>query len=216
MDYPKKLLEEIQENSRGFQLEGFLSGRGPKDATAMLVGEAPGRTEIETHIPFSGQAGKELDAELAAANLKRDDLYITSVVRSRPYRIKKRIQKKTGETIESRPNRTPTQAEIKAHAPLIDYEIEQVQPPIIATMGNVSLKRLVGKGYTISNCHGQVIEQPILQISNDRSTYVKTDKHFKILPLYHPAAILYNRSLKEIIAADWATLFNLIHDYKGD
>lgn len=214
MDYPSYLLKEIEEKSKDFKLEGFLSGRGPTNATALLVGEAPGRTEIETKVPFSGQAGKELDAELAAANLNREDLYITSVVRSRPYRVKKRVQKKTGEMIESRPNRTPTKAEIKAHAPLIDFEIEHVKPKIIATMGNVALKRLVGNQYTISSCHGQLIEEPLLEISDDRSTYNMTEETYSIFPIYHPAAVLYNRSLKEVIAEDWAKLFDLIRTVK--
>lgn len=210
MDYPEHLMKEVREQSQGFNLEGFLSGRGPTDAKAMLVGEAPGRTELETKRPFSGQAGKELDAELKRVNLKREDLYITSVVRSRPYRIKERINKKSGERTESRPNRTPTKAEVRAFAPLIDFEIQTIQPKIIATMGNVALKRLLGNHYSISDCHGQELQLPVLHISEDRSTYIESEETYTLFPLYHPAAVLYNRSLAETIAEDWHTLFDLI------
>lgn len=65
MEYPTKLKKEIMEQSKKFQLEGFLPGRGAEDAAIMLVAEAPGQTEIKTQIPFSGQAGKGLDKALA-------------------------------------------------------------------------------------------------------------------------------------------------------
>lgn len=213
MEYPLHLMAEVKEKSKFHQLEGFLSGKGPTNAPLMLVGEAPGKTEIITKVPFSGQAGKELDNELAKVSLSREDLYITSVVRSRPYRIKKRINKKTGYIEESRPNRTPTKAEVKAFAPLIDFEIQTIQPNIIAPMGNVALKRLLGNQYTVSNYHGQILTQPIYQISEDRSIYEKTDESYTIFPIYHPAAILYNRSLKEVITEDWYALFQLVKEY---
>jgi DNA polymerase len=213
MKYPTELMEEIKEKSAPYKLEGFLSGNEPLHATAMLVGEAPGKTELETKVPFSGQAGKELDAELAHANLRREDLYITSVVRRRPYHIKERINKKTGAATVSRPNRTPTKSEVKVFAPLIDFEIQTIQPKIIAPMGNVALKRLLGNQYAISTYHGQVLEQPILKIMADRSNYELTEESYLIFPIYHSAAVLYNRSLKQEIEKDWHSLFQLIKKY---
>lgn len=209
MEYPLHLLDEVKEKTESFQLEGFLAGKGPENAIAMLVGEAPGRTELVTKVPFSGQAGKELDAELDKANLSRNALYITSAVRSRPFRIKTRIDK-NGSIITSHPNRTPTNTEVMAFAPLLDFEIQKIQPKIIAPMGNIALKRLLGNQYTISAYHGQILNLPIFKISEDRARYEKTKESYTIFPIYHPAAILYNRTLKEVIAADWSHLVELI------
>ena len=211
MGYPTHLLDEVKKNSKEFQLEGFLSGNGSPQAKAMLVGEAPGQTELVTKLPFTGQAGKELDNELEQAGLSREDLYITSVVRSRPFKIKKRVNK-DGTVSESRPNRTPTKAEVLAHAPLIDYDIQHIKPKIIAPMGNIALKRLLGSPYTISAYHGQVLNDSIFQLSDDRSTYVKSTERYIIFPLYHPAAVLYNRSLADVISKDWRALFELISE----
>ena len=77
MNYPKKLAEPIIEQSKAYQLEGFVPGQGPLHPKLMIVGEAPGRTEIENFIPFSGQAGKELMASLALVGLTREEVYIT-------------------------------------------------------------------------------------------------------------------------------------------
>ena len=78
MQYPKELATAVQQASRSYPLEGFVPGQGPLHPKLMIVGEAPGRTEIENFIPFSGQAGKELMKSLALAGLTREDVYITT------------------------------------------------------------------------------------------------------------------------------------------
>lgn len=108
MQYPKELATAVQQASRSYPLEGFVPGQGPLQPKLMIVGEAPGRTEIENFIPFSGQAGKELMKSLALAGLTREDVYITSAVRSRPYSVKERINKRSGAHEIVHPNRTPT------------------------------------------------------------------------------------------------------------
>ena len=133
----------------------------------MIVGEAPGRTEIENFIPFSGQAGKELMASLALVGLTREEVYITSAVRSRPYSIKERINKRSGAHEVVHPNRTPTK-EVLLHAPLLDYEIQKVDPPLIATVGNIGLQRLLGNRYSITNVHGQPIRSAIQQLNAEK------------------------------------------------
>ncbi len=72
MQYPKELAIAVQQASRSYPLEGFVPGQGPLQPKLMIVGEAPGRTEIENFIPFSGQAGKELMKSLALAGLTRE------------------------------------------------------------------------------------------------------------------------------------------------
>jgi len=204
VDYPNNLKKEIINQSKKFQLEGFLPGRGAENAMVMLVAEAPGQTEIKTQIPFSGQAGKGLDAALERIRLQRKDIYMTSVVKSRPYSVKKKGEKR------SYPNRTPNKSEVRLFAPLFDYEIKTVQPQIIVALGNSALKRILGNQYTVSKYHGKKLEQPIYQLSNDNKNYEETEKKYFIYPMYHPAAILYNRNLKETINKDWDHLSTVI------
>jgi len=206
MEYPSQLKQEIMEKSKEFQLEGFLPGKGAENAEVMLVAEAPGKTEIEKQVPFCGQAGKGLDAALDRIDLHREDIYMTSVVRCRPYSVKKKGEKR------SYPNRTPSKTEIRLFAPLFDFEVVTVQPKIIVAMGNSALKRLLGNQYNVSNYHGQTLRQSILKLSKDRKTYEETQKDYMIFPMYHPAAILYNRNLKETMANDWDRLSELIQE----
>lgn len=220
MNYPKELAYPIQESSKAFPLEGFVPGQGPLDPQIMIVGEAPGRTEVENFIPFSGQAGKELIKSLALAGLTREDVYITSAVRSRPYHTKERINKRTGAHEIVHPNRTPTKKEVMLHAPLLDYEIEQIDPPIIVTVGNIGLQRLLGNQIVIKNYHGQLIQSPIQQSDSEGSGYHWTNKPYQIVPMYHPAAIFYNRTLAETIEKDWRGLTKFLmpsttHDKPG-
>lgn len=108
MKYPKELVEEVRKRSEGMKLEGINSGSGPKHPLLMLVGEAPGRNEIVNNIPFSGDAGKELNKSLEQLGLTRDEVYITSAVRSRPYAIKKTFSKRENKEVTKYPNRKPT------------------------------------------------------------------------------------------------------------
>lgn len=209
MNYPKKLVEIVEQKMHGHQLEGFLSGKGPKNAVLMLIGEAPGETEIKTNIPFSGRSGKKLDGWLAQAGLNREDIYITSAVRSRPFSIKQQRNKKTGLVETKYPNRTPNKAEVLAYAPLLDYEIQTIQPKILIPMGNTGLKRLLGNNYTISAYHGKLLQLPILTYEKDQ--LVSTNDLYIIFPIYHPAAVFYNQKLETIIQHDWYTLAKVIN-----
>lgn len=210
MEYPVELVEFVNKRSQNFNLEGFVSGQGPLYPKLMIVGEAPGRKEIENFIPFSGQAGKELMACFTSVNLTRDDVYITSAVRSRPYAIKERINKKTGTKEIIYPNRTPTKKEVLAHAPILDYEIKQVKPKLIAPVGNIGLKRLLGNQYNISNYHGQIIQHPIQILNETMDDYIWSKEDYTLVPLFHPAAIFYNRKLEPLIKSDWQVIGNLL------
>ena len=97
----------------------------------MLVGEAPGKTEIDTHIPFSGQAGKELMQALSSTGLTREDVYITSAVRSRPYRVTHRINKRTQQTETVYPNRTPTRLRTDGNPAKINCDTWKYWPATI-------------------------------------------------------------------------------------
>ncbi|EJR03944.1 MULTISPECIES: uracil-DNA glycosylase [Bacillus cereus group] len=202
IEYPDHLVKQVRERSATYQLEGFLSGQGPRNPKLMFVGEAPGETEIHNGIPFSGRAGKHLMEFLERIHVTREEVYITSAVRSRPYKWREK-RERNGEIIQKRYNRTPNQGEILAHAPLLDYELELIQPPVIVTLGNIALQRLVGKNNKITDVHGELLKQPVQQLKDSSGTeFIWTEKEYNIFPTFHPASIFYNRSLVELIYED--------------
>ncbi|CAM3293635.1 MULTISPECIES: uracil-DNA glycosylase [Saccharibacillus] len=206
----EELIRECLHRSASYDLEGFLLGQGAIPAQIMFVGEAPGATEIVEGRPFTGQAGKVLEEYLKKIGLTRQDIYISSAVRSRPFKDKVVAGTAPGkEPRISRSNRTPTKNEVLAHAPILDAEIELVQPRVIVPMGNIGLHRLIGSHETISSLHGKVLEGPIQrleEVSDPHSRYVFGDRSYSIFPLYHPAAVIYNRSLEAVIERDLTAL----------
>ncbi|WEV70306.1 uracil-DNA glycosylase [Lactobacillus sp. ESL0785] len=207
MKYPKWLIEKVQLRSQGMKLEGLNEGAGPKHPALMIVGEAPGRDEIVSHVPFHGSSGKELMKSLALIGLGRDDVYITSVVRSRPYTTKKVFSKKENKEVIKHPNRKPTKKEMLAHAPFFDYEVAYAQPKVIVTVGGTAIERLLGAGHSISKEHGQIIKNtPILQLNQQETGYEWSHEKYTVAFQYHPAAIFYNRKLTEDIKQDWLAL----------
>lgn len=211
MRYPDKLLVEVKERSRGMKLEGINFGAGPVHPKLMIIGEAPGREEIESLIPFHGASGKELMKSLASIGLKREDVYITSAVRSRPYSVKRVFSKKENKEVIKCPNRKPTKKEILAHAPLLDFELQYAQPKIIVTVGTTALSRLLDHKYEISKVHGKIIKNTsILELNSKKDGYVWSKEKYTVIPQYHPAAVFYNRKLTDTIAQDWLNIKPLI------
>ncbi|MGE7882523.1 uracil-DNA glycosylase [Bacillus sp. NPDC094077] len=212
MEYPNHLIKQVKERSAPYQLEGFLSGQGPENPTFMLVGEAPGETEIHNGIPFSGRAGKYLMEFLERIHVTREEVYITSTVRSRPYKWREK-RERSGEIIQKKYNRTPNQGEILAHAPLLDYELEHIDPKLIVTLGNIGLQRLTGKNKKITGVHGQLLKQPIQKLKDMQSTeFIWTEKEYYIFPTFHPASIFYNRGLLEFIREDFAKVKQFLNE----
>lgn len=214
IQYPENLLAEIKEKMAGHRLAGFTPGQGKVRPEIMLVGEAPGRHEEVHNIPFSGASGKELMKMLASIGYEREDVYITSVVRQRPYSVKHVVDKKTGEEMEKQPNRTPSQKEVLAFAKLFDWELGQVQPQIIVPLGNTALHRLLGPKSNIGQLHGKVLHQEIQMAAPDGKGYQLSPGKYWLVPMYHPAAVLYSRKLEPTIKADWQNLGNFIRDFK--
>ncbi|MBC2175591.1 uracil-DNA glycosylase [Listeria booriae] len=208
MTYPRELIDPIIAKNNEFDLEGFVFGNGDFSPEIMLIGEAPGEVEIRTGVPFTGRAGKELDKTLAIAGLTRDQVYITSVVRSRPFGHKTKIDR-AGHTVQKHPNRLPKPQEILLHAPLLDYEISQVKPKLIVALGGCALKRLIDNKMTISASHGRLWRGPIKQLSAD-GKYEASPRDYTIFPTFHPAAIFYNRKIESDLIADWEQLREIL------
>ena len=158
-------------------------GEGSHYAKIMFVGEAPGKNEAATGRPFCGMSGKLLDELLASAGIPRQDVYITNIVKDRPPF-----------------NRDPLPDEITVYGPFLDRQIEIIQPEVIATLGRFSMDYIMRKFgleaqlKPISQMHGKVFEA--------EAGYGK----LKIIPLYHPAVAIYNRTTKDVLLNDFQVL----------
>jgi DNA polymerase len=122
------------------QRKQAVFGVGAASAPWLFVGEGPGAEEDQEGEPFVGQAGKLLDAMLAAAGLQRGrEVYIANVVKCRP----------PG-------NRTPTVDEAAACAPLLDRQIELIRPALIVALGKTAVMRLTGSDASMASVRGVV------------------------------------------------------------
>ena len=160
-------------------------GEGSHNAKIMFVGEAPGRNEARTGCPFCGAAGKLLDELLASISLPREEVYITNIVKDRP----------PG-------NRDPLPEEIELYAPWLLRQIEIIQPRVLATLGRFSMNYLlpqfgVNNFGTITQAHGQ------------KFAAAASYGPITLVPLYHPAAAIYNQDLKTTLLTDFKILKNL-------
>jgi len=162
----------------------LVMGDGSPDADIVFVGEAPGKKEDETGIPFVGAAGKFLDEMLASIELKREDVYITNIVKYRPPN-----------------NRDPEPEEKKAFFPYLTKQLAVIEPKILIPLGRHSMNAFL-PDFKISQVHGKAYRRkfPIEGV----------EKQPVILPLYHPAAALYNGGLRETLMSDFASIPQII------
>lgn len=154
--------------------KNIVVGKGNPKAEIMFIGEAPGRNEDEQGLPFVGAAGKNLDGLLEKVGLNLNNVYIANILKCRPPE-----------------NRDPAPDEIKAHTPWLIEQIKEIKPKVICSLGNYSTKFFLANGNVemmdkmpgITQMHGKVkmIEFCGLKI--------------KLIPLFHPAAIIYKREL---------------------
>jgi DNA polymerase len=158
-------------------------GEGNHEAEIMFIGEAPGKNEAQTGRPFCGAAGQVLDDLLASINLPRAAVYVTNIVKDRPPQ-----------------NRDPLPEEIAIYGPFLDRQIEIIQPKIIATLGRYSMQYIMPK-FELGN-----LLRPISQIHGHLFEGKASYGAVKILPLYHPAATIYNRELLVDLQTDFAKL----------
>ena len=190
------------ERMKPFQCEGFVTSSGPIRPDIMFIGEAPGATEVEKNISFSGRAGEKLMEFINYLGYSRKDVFITSTIRSRSFKI---IEKKdsSGNLIQKKVNRTPTKNEIIAHAPILDYYIENVNPKIIVTLGNIAYKRVTGEREKLTDVHGIIKKRRVCILKDFQSTqYVFGEKEYYVMSTFHPASVFYNSKLLNEIYSD--------------
>ncbi len=162
MGFQKKHREFFEQlEQEYFDKELFVPAVGSESSQYMLVGEAPGANEVEQGEPFVGRAGRRLNEILEKIGVKREDLYITNLVKTRPPE-----------------NRDPKKKEIEAWKPLLEKEIEKVDPKVIIPLGNFASKEMTGTNKGITKIHGDF----------------RRRKGRKVMPVFHPAATLYDRT----------------------
>lgn len=162
------------------QATNLVMGDGNPNAEIVFIGEAPGKNEDEQGLPFVGAAGKFLNEMLAAAGMARSDVYITNIVKYRPPN-----------------NRDPSPAEKKAFWPYLLKQLQIIDPMVVITLGRHSMEYFL-PDMKIGQIHGQA----------KRIEF--GDHKIVIVPLYHPAAALYNGSLRQTLIDDFLTVPKII------
>ena len=162
-----------------------VPGEGSASADIVFIGEAPGKKEDEQGVPFVGAAGKFLAAMLATIGLKREDIYITNIVKYRPP-----------------DNRDPLPQEIAACEQWLHEQIKIIKPKVIVTLGRHAMEHFI-PGKKISEVHGHTFE---VKLSNSGTQ--------TFFVLYHPAAALYNGSLRQTLIKDFKKIPRIIRGLK--
>ncbi len=154
------------------QAKQLVFGDGNANSDLVFIGEAPGKNEDEQGLPFVGAAGKFLNEMLAMIDLKRQDVYITNIVKYRPPS-----------------NRDPLPEEKAEFLPYLERQLEVINPKMVVTLGRHSLNCFL-QDLSISQVHGRP----------------KRYKGQIYLPLFHPAAALYNGAMRQTLIDDFAKI----------
>lgn len=160
----------------------LVFGDGNPDADIVFVGEAPGKNEDLQGLPFVGAAGTFLNEMLALIGLKRQDIYITNIVKYRPP-----------------DNRDPLPAEKHDFLPYLQAQLEVIEPKVLVTLGRHSMNCFL-PDLQISQIHGQPKRIRV------RASDGKGENTWVILPLFHPAAALYNGSMRQTLIDDFCKI----------
>lgn len=181
-----KKIKAVQESllaavkTSAYQDKTIVFGEGAEGPALMMIGEAPGGDEERQGRPFVGKAGKNLSAFLEVVGLRREEIYISNVVKLRPTKE----SPKTGKAV----NRPPSGEEIAFFLPYLLEEIEVISPKVVVTLGNVPLKAVTGeRKAVIGEYHGKPVP-----LADGRTLFA----------LYHPAAVIYNRALQATYEED--------------
>lgn len=161
----------------------LVFGDGNPDADVVFIGEAPGKQEDLKGQPFVGASGKFLDEMLAMIHLARKDIYITNIVKYRPLN-----------------NRDPLPDEKKAFLPYLQTQLEIIHPKVVVTLGRHSMNCFL-PDLQIGKCHGQP-----KRVKLQMKEHVGDILQVVILPLFHPAAALYNGSMRQTLIDDFALI----------
>lgn len=183
------------------QATQLVFGDGLPEARIVFIGEAPGKNEDLQGKPFVGAAGKFLDEMLTMNGLKREEVYITNIVKYRPPQ-----------------NRDPLPEEKKAFMPYLLRQIQVIKPALVVTLGRHSMEAFL-PGLKISTVHGQPKRIKIQQKGEGEEVKTKgktlssdeaSAMSLVILPLFHPAAALYNGDMRQTLIDDFARIPSIV------
>lgn len=175
----------------------LVFGAGSPNADIVFIGEAPGKNEDQQGLPFVGAAGKFLNEMLAMVDLQREDVYITNIVKYRPPN-----------------NRDPLPDEKAAFLPYLQAQLEVIQPKVVVTLGRHSMNCFL-PDLQISKIHGQPkririnMRYQAERMSKGETSVSPESSHgmaIVIMPLFHPAAALYNGSMRQTLIDDFAKI----------
>jgi DNA polymerase len=164
-----------------------VPGEGHPDTEVVFVGEGPGFNEDQQGRPFVGAAGGLLNELLKAIGWKREEVFITNVVKCRPPQ-----------------NRDPEPAEIAACAPYLRRQLEVLDPAVVVTLGRHSLQTFM-PGARIGGVHGTVHPVDPTTGAANAQTYA----------MYHPAAALRASGLKQTMLEDMSGLPQVLIDARA-
>lgn len=180
----KQFLESIDCELKK-QATNMVFGHGNPAPDIVLVGEAPGKDEDASGLPFVGQSGQLLTNILLSVNLSRDEVYITNVIPWRPLN-----------------NRTPSTDEISFFTPFLIKHIEFLNPKIIITLGSVATKALLNSSESMLSLRGKWQN---LQINK---------KNIPVMPTYHPSYLLRSSSNKKVVWIDFINIIEMYNSLK--
>lgn len=211
----QKIADQIEANNVCPELKAgatqLVFGDGNTEAEIVFIGEAPGKNEDQQGIPFVGAAGKFLNEMLESIGLKREDIYITNIVKYRPPN-----------------NRDPEPEEKKAFWPYLVRQLNVIQPKLVVTLGRHSMEYFL-PSQKISQVHGEpkrirlkIGDQDMHSVQGEAEqrsgAYEKYEERaaeastqqgmhsLVILPLFHPAAALYNGGLRQTLLDDFSRI----------
>jgi DNA polymerase len=165
------------------QATQLVFGDGSPGSDIIFIGEAPGKNEDIKGLPFVGAAGKFLDEMLETIGLKRADVYITNIVKYRPPA-----------------NRDPLPEEKIAFLPYLRAQLEIIKPKLIVTLGRHSMNCFL-PDFQISAVHGQP-----KRITLAAGKLKEGGMKVVIMPLFHPAAALYNNQMRSTLIEDFSLI----------
>jgi uracil-DNA glycosylase len=163
--------EKLKERSAQRFGEDSVFGEGMLGSRLALVGEAPGKREVEEGRPFVGNAGKLLDELLEEAGIDRSKIYVTNVVKVRP-------TKEDGGRTQNRP---PRAREVREGVEILREELDLIEPEALVLLGTTPAKALIKKSFTLKSEHGRLLDSEL---------------GLPALATYHPAYLLRLRGVE--------------------
>ncbi len=178
----ERLAEEVAQCRRcplGKSRIKAVFGQGNPDADLMFVGEGPGYDEDRQGLPFVGRAGQLLTKIIEAIKMRREDVFITNIVKCHPMKDPTSPEKRGND-------RPPDDEEAGICRPFLLAQIDIIKPKIICALGTYAAQTLLDTKQTIGRLRGRFYDF----------------NGTKIMPTLHPASCLYQASNKKYVWVD--------------